>query len=48
MLSLTSLTKNIVNFKEYEEKVLELSKKIGANNIKDQIESIDDDILKNF
>lgn len=47
MLSLTSLTNNIVNFKLYEEKVLEMSKKVGANSIKDQLEEIDRDILKN-
>lgn len=46
MLSLTSLTKNIINFKMYEEKVLEMSKKVGINSIKDQLESIDKDILK--
>lgn len=47
MLSLTSLTKNIVNFKGYEKKVLELSKKVGATSIKNQLEEIDRDILKN-
>lgn len=47
MFSLTSLTKNIVNFKMYEEKVLEMSKKVGSNSIKTQLEAIDKDILRN-
>lgn len=46
MLSITSLTKNIVNFKEYEEKVLEMSKKVGSNTIKEQLRIIDEYILR--
>jgi len=45
MFSLISLTENVVNFKKYEEKVLELSRKVGSNSIKTQLEKIDEDIL---
>lgn len=46
MFSLTSLTENTVSFKEYEEKVLDFSKKVGSTTIKDDLERLDYQIFK--
>ena len=46
MLSLTSLTENIVNFKTFEEKINQKVKNIGSNSIKISLEELDNQILK--
>ena len=46
MLSLTSLTENVVNFKVFEEKITERVKNIGSNSIKIALEELDEQILK--
>ena len=46
MLSLTSLTENIVNFKTFEEKINQKVKDIGSNSIKISLEELDNQILK--
>ena len=46
MLSLTSLTENVVNFKTFEEKITEKLKNIGSNSIKTSLEELDEQILK--
>lgn len=46
MLSLTSLTENVVNFKVFEEKITERVRNIGSNSIKTALEELDEQILK--
>lgn len=45
MFSLISLTENTVSFKEYEEKVLDFSKKVGSTTIKNDLERLDHQIF---
>lgn len=46
MFSIISLTENITEFKKYEEKIVEMCKKVGSNSIKQQLEELDYKIFK--
>ncbi|MEG0138323.1 MAG: UPF0236 family protein [Bacilli bacterium] len=48
MFSLNSLTENTISFKQYEEKILELSKKIGSCTMKEQFEKLDTQIFESM
>ena len=45
MLSMTSLTENVVNFKVFEEKITEKVKNIGSTSIKMGLEELDEQLL---
>ena len=45
MLSITSLTENVINFKTFEDKINLQVKNIGSNSIKTGFEKLDDQIL---